>query len=361
MKKICFFSGDITRSGGTERVSCMIANALVKEGKYEVCFLSLCEQREAPFYEIEASIHRYKLGDKWLSPGPGYIPMIPKLRKFLKEQNIDIIIDIDIVLDVLAIPAVKGLQTKVISWEHFNCDYEMSMLYRKLILKFSVKYSDYVITLTEGDRVRYGELTGRTQNIEAIYNPMKMQSGHCAEKKENWIVTAVRLVPDKGIDYLAAIASAVLEKNQDWKWFVLGEGEDRGLLEKTIQEKKLEGRLLAPGLVSDVGEYLRKAKLFVLTSRIEGLPMCLLEAKTYQLPCVSFDILTGPNEIIEDGVNGFLVEPFLCETMVSKINELISDEELLERFSENAEKNIDKFQMEHILENWNRVLNRLCE
>ena len=43
-KKICFFSGDITRSGGTERVASQIANALVKEGTYEICFLSLVEQ-----------------------------------------------------------------------------------------------------------------------------------------------------------------------------------------------------------------------------------------------------------------------------------------------------------------------------
>ena len=41
MKKICFFSGDITRNGGTERVSAMIANALAKQGFYEILFLSL--------------------------------------------------------------------------------------------------------------------------------------------------------------------------------------------------------------------------------------------------------------------------------------------------------------------------------
>lgn len=361
MKKICFFSGDITRSGGTERVSIIIANELVKQGKYDICFLSLCEQSPKAFYDIHEEIRRYSLGNKWLNPGLGYLPLIPKLRKFFKEHDIDVIIDIDIVLDVLSIPASCGLKAKVLSWEHFNCDYEMSLFYRRAILLFSVKHSDYVITLTEGDKLRYGELTGRRERIEAIYNPMKEGPDAVEQEKENWIITAVRLVHDKGIDYLAIIAAAVLTKHPDWKWFVLGEGEDRAILEQTIQEQGLEGRLIAPGLVPDVGEYLSKAKLFVLTSRVEGLPMCLIEAKTYHLPCISFDIPTGPNEIIEHGENGYLVQAFDCEDMIDKIETLISQEELRNKFRDNAYKNVDKFFLQTIMENWNRVLEKLCE
>ena len=132
MKKICFFSGDITRSGGTERVATMIANELAKQGNYEIIFLSLCEQNEKPFYVLEQCIKRYKLGEKWLNPGPAYFPLIPKLRRFLKEQSVDVIVDIDIVLDVLSIPASRRMKTKVVSWEHFNCDYEMSIFYRRI-------------------------------------------------------------------------------------------------------------------------------------------------------------------------------------------------------------------------------------
>lgn len=361
MKRICFFSGDITRSGGTERVSVLIANELAKREEYDICFLSLCEQRSTPFFVIDERIHRYTLGDKWINPGPRYIKCIPKLRRFLKKYNVDLIIDIDIVLDVLSIPAALGRKTRVVSWEHFNCDYEMSIGYRRWIARLTAKCSDYLITLTEGDCIRYGQLIGRTQKIEAIHNPMNDKEIVIAEQKENWIITAVRLVHDKGIDYLATIAPIILEKYPEWKWYVLGEGEDRGILEKTIQEKGLQERLIAPGLVECVGEYLSKAKLFVLTSRVEGLPMCLLEAKTYQIPCVSFDIPTGPNEIIEEGINGYLIEPFDCEKMIIRISELIENETLRNSFAENAGNNIHKFQLESIIEKWNRVLSSLCE
>ena len=114
-KKVCFFSGDITRSGGTERVSIQLANALKQDGTYDICFVSLTEQSENPFYPLDPEIERYHLGEKWINPGPGYLPLIGKLRKLIKEKKIDIIIDIDIVLDVLSIPATRGLNTKVVS------------------------------------------------------------------------------------------------------------------------------------------------------------------------------------------------------------------------------------------------------
>lgn len=361
MKKICFFSGDITRSGGTERVSVMIANELAKQEKYEICFLSLCEQKEAPFFPLDAGIKRYKLGERWIQPGPGYLPLIPKIRRFFKEQAIDVVLDIDIVLDILSLPAAWRLKTKVLSWEHSNCFFEQSVLYRRAILKFSVKHSDYVVTLTEGDKKNYEQLLKRTEKIEAIYNPMEETAAAGDRVQENRVITVGRLVAGKGMDYLAEVAAQVLTKHPDWKWYVLGEGEKRAFLEQVIKEKRLEGKLILTGLVENVGDYLNAAKIFVLTSKSEGLPMCLLEAKAYGLPCVSFDIPTGPNEIIEDGVNGFLIEPFDCERMIAKINSLIEQEELLQSFASNAKNNMEKFQMKSIIEKWNRVLDGLCE
>lgn len=360
MRRICFFSGDITRSGGTERVSIMIAGQLKKQGNYDVLFLSLVEQSDTPFFPLEQGIKHFSLGKKWIQPGPGYLPVIPRLRRFLKEQKIDVLIDIDIVLDVLSIPATKGMRTRILSWEHSNCDYEMSILYRRLILKYSVKRTDFVVTLTEGDRKRYEELLDRKENIMAIYNPMEDTDRQEPEKKEKWIITTGRLVHVKGIDYLAKTAVRVLKKHQDWKWLFLGEGEERCWLEHFIEENELQNHLILTGRVTDVDSYLEKAQIFVLTSRSEGLPMCMLEAKVHHLPCVSFDIRTGPGEIIEDGINGYLVPPYDCSEMAEKIELLIENDNLRAAFAEHAEHNIQKFQMKHILENWNEVLRQLC-
>lgn len=198
MKTICFFSGDITRSGGTERVSTIIANALAAQGRYRILFLSLTEQADQLFFELDKGIRHYVLGDRWISPGPGYLKVIPKVRRFFKQHKIDVVIDIDIVLDILSIPAARGLGTKVISWEHFNYDFEMDSWYRRAILKYSVKRSDYIVVLTEGDKTTYMERTGRRERISAIYNPMQEVSDCGASPREQWLITVGGLIRRKG-------------------------------------------------------------------------------------------------------------------------------------------------------------------
>lgn len=359
MKTICFFSGDITRGGGTERVAVTVANGLVGQGRYRILVLSLTEQSRELFFPLQDHVEHFALGDRWLNPGPGYLRVIPKLRRFLKEREIDVIVDIDIVLDVLSLPASAGLRTKVVSWEHFNCEYEMSSLYRRWILKYSVKRTDYVITLTERDRADYGKRLGRRQNISVIGNPL--QETACGDKagRENWLITVGNLVPVKGLDYLGQVAVRILKTHADWKWMVLGEGEERAYLEGLIRENALQEQLCLTGRVSDVGAYLSRAKIYVMTSRREGLPMCLLEAKAFRLPAVSFDVATGPAEIIEDGINGYLIEPYDCQAMADKLEGLMEDEALWERFSLNACRGLDRFRPEHILKQWNDILEEL--
>lgn len=258
-KKICFFSGDITRSGGTERVSIQLANALKQDGSFDICFLSLVEQAQKPFFELDTEIQRYHLSDKWIKPGPGYIPLIGKLKKFLKEKQIDIIIDIDIVLDILSIPAAKGLKTKVVSWEHFTVDFELSVLYRKIILNYSVKRSDFVVVLTAGDLKAYSNILGRKNAIMQIYNPVsECFKSDTVSTKENIILSVGRLVKEKGTEYIKKVANIVLNKYPDWQWVILGEGEERESLLQFIIENNLKDRLILKGNVRNVWDYCKK-------------------------------------------------------------------------------------------------------
>lgn len=60
-----------------------------------------------------------------------------------------------------------------------------------------------------------------------------------------------------------------------------------------------------------------------MTSRYEGLPLCLIEAMQMNVPCVSFDVKTGPSDIIENNVNGILISSFEIEKMIKEINALL--------------------------------------
>ena len=359
-KKICFFSGDITRSGGTERVAVQIANALQEDGTYDICFVSLTEQQEKPFYPLKSEINRYRLGKKWINPGPGYLPVIGKLRRFLKEQQIDIIVDIDIVLDVLSIPALRRMKTKVVSWEHFTADFELSVWYRKMILKYSVKRSDYVVVLTDGDLEDYQNRLGRKKAIGRIYNPVAYLSQEETEwKRKNMILSVGRLVSEKGMEYIKKVSVEILQRYPEWQWVILGEGPERENLEQFIVEHHLQNRLILKGNVENVDEYLQQASIFVLTSKYEGLGLSMLEARAMKVPCVSFDIKMGPRELIHHEIDGYLVPAFNCDDMIRRIERLINEPNLRKRFAEKAFLSMDAFRVEEITGQWKAILELL--
>ena len=141
---------------------------------------------------------------------------------------------------------------------------------------------------------------------------------------------------------------------------MLGAGEDRPLLEDTIRKEQLQDQLILTGNVPDVEGYLQRASIYVMTSRSEGLPMCLLEAMEQGVGCVSFDIPTGPAEIIMEGKNGYLITPFDLEQMKEKISILIENEELRKHFSEQTSETVQRFDMNVILQKWTKLLKRCC-
>ena len=360
--RICFFSGDVTRNGGTERVSVTIANELAKDPSFQVCFLSLVEQRKDPHYEISPSITRHALGRKWLSPGPAYLPLIPKLRRFLKEEKIDLIIDIDIVLDVLSVPASRGLKTKVISWEHSNCQFELTNgWYRRIILDHFTKKTDCVVTLTPGDAKAFQEHFHRKERIQSIYNPAAVTKVPVSAERENWLITASRLVPEKGTEYLTIVAKEVLTSHPDWKWMICGEGPERETLEAFREQEGLQEQLVLLGYVPLVEEYLAKGKIFVLTSKAEGLPMCLLEARAMGVPCVSFDVPTGPADLIDEGRNGYLIPAFDCAMMARRLGELMEDEGLLSDMARHAGEGLEPFELSEVSGQWKKLCKDLLE
>lgn len=271
----------------------MIANELVEREGFQIVFLSIVEQQEEMFFPLSDRISRYVLDERktWIAPGPGYLPLIPRLRKFLKEQEISCIVDIDTILDILTVPAKRGLPVTLIAWEHFNYGYqwpsERYRKFRKKICGYTARHADEIVTLTERDMENYKKCLGRKDRIQTIYNPVK------------------RKQPDT---------------------------------------KNVPNR----------------ASIYVMTSRSEGLPMCLLEAMEQGVGCVSFDIPTGPAEIIMEGKNGYLITPFDLEQMKEKISILIENEELRKHFSEQTSETVHRFDMDVIIQKWSELLKRCC-
>lgn len=121
----------------------------------------------------------------------------------------------------------------------------------------------------------------------------------------------------------------------------------------------MEDNIILCGRSNDMNEVYKKASMYVMTSLQEGLPMVLLEAKSHLLPLISFDIETGPDEIIKDGVNGFLIPPYDIESMASSICELIENNKKRFIFSKNSVLDLALFDKNNILEQWESLLDEI--
>lgn len=359
MKNICFFSGDITRSGGTERVSTIIANELTKSEEFNICFLSLWEKQEKSFFHIAKNIKRYQLFEDEVS-GKKILSYIKNIRRFVKSRKIDILIDIDGILDLYSIPALWKTNTKLISWEQFNYYQNPDGNYRKLTRKWAAKWADAIVVLTDEDKGYYEKELKIRGRLQRIYNPMEQSEVKKEYKFESkTILSAGRLTYQKGFDMLVDVAQKVFQKHNDWKWIICGEGEDRKALESKIKEYHLAQNVILKGNVKNINEYYRQSAMFVLTSRFEGFGLVLTEAKRMGLPCISFRCPAGPAEIIVDGINGYLVDCFDIETMADRVCEVIEDKELRASFSQNSMKDTDKFSIQKVAKRWEELFDKV--
>ena len=84
--------------------------------------------------------------------------------------------------------------------------------------------------------------------------------------------------------------------------------------------------------------------------------MVLLEAKSYGLPLVSFNIMTGPRDIIEDGVNGSLIPPDNVGVMAEKLACLMDHEEFRASFSAASQNGMENFEWKRVLGQWETLL-----
>ena len=106
------------------------------------------------------------------------------------------------------------------------------------------------------------------------------------------------------------------------------------------------------GQVTDLYNRYKEYSFMVMTSRYEGFPMTLLEGCGNSLPLVSFDIPTGPDEIIDDGENGFLLDTEDCDGMVKRIIQLIENLDLRREMSEKSLIKSKAYKIKDICNAW---------
>ena len=358
---ICFFGNGFSTNGGIGRVVSIIGNELAERYGYRVYLCSYYNVTNGKVYDTDGCIDNSALFDHPISMTSGLLKYnaVSRLSEYIKKNSIDLIIASGSVCFLLCIKAARKCGIKVFCWEHVSPTIGDDYKFQKFFRIIGTQFCDCNIILTKNAFEWYQKYFKNKRNIQ-IYNPIDpkiknyIKSDYKCDSKK--IISVGRLCYQKNFSRLIEIARTVLPNNPDWSWDIYGDGIERDSLQYMIFDYGLENQLFLKGQEQCLYDKYSEYSFIVMTSRYEGFPMVLLEASAFGLPMISFDIETGPNEIIVHGENGYLCNTNSDLEIIDCIQEMISSVGLRTRMSAESRKTSYRFDSGKITEQWKRLI-----
>ena len=378
MKKITILSLHLGY-GGVEKSISSLSNILVE--KYEVEIISVYKLYDKPAFEIDNRVKITYLLDSNLSPNKKELKEAIKAKKIISIYREGIkSIKILKLKKLKMIKAIKDIESGIvistrvehnellskfgkdnlvkIAQEHTHHNNEEAFIQR---LIDSCSNIDYLMPVSSELTKFYAKKLKNTKT-KCIYIPHSLdyipEEASSLEAKN--IISIGRLSKEKGYDDLIEVFRLVIEKNPDWTLNIIGDGEEREVLEKQIEESNMATNVILHGYrdKSYIGDMLLKSSIYTMASHEESFGIVLIEAQSYGVPCIAFDSAQGALEIIENNKNGYLVENRDKQKMANKIIKLIEDKELRDSMGGKSKKNSYKFSKENISKQWFDLLER---
>lgn len=376
--KIVYCISSFNNAGGKERVISSKANYLSDVYGYEVIIVTTNQRGKKTFYPLSPKVRIVDMGidyDSLLAHNPLVRIILrqyyqyrhkKKLENFLKKENVDIAIS-TWSEELYFLSYLKDRSRKIIE---YHCSYQRRLLQLKekrnylkwlksyLILKKEerlVNTFDALIVLTEGDKKNWT----RVNRIRVIPNAVTLKRYSATTCKSKRVISVGRLEPEKGFERLIDCWAIVSATYPDWKLCIFGDGNQRGALENKIRELKLTDTICLCGTVKDIVAEYGKSSFCIMTSYSEGFSMVLVEAMSCGLPVVSYNCPNGPAEIIHDKEDGFLIPDGNSDELVRCVKTLIEDEDLRSEMGNNAQKNIQRFSEDKIMQCWKNLFEKL--
>lgn len=367
--------------GGIVRAVMNLAGALAENRPVRV--VSLLRKRTRPFTEIPPGVKVTVLVDRRKDPPGGLAGWI---RSFLERRkgrllhpDDNYVVQTDLWTDLALVRYLRGARpamliatrhsfgflgarivrpgAAVILQEHMNLASRPRSMQRDI--RRAVPKLDAVAVLTEADRDAYEAFVGDGR-VVAIPNGVPPPSGPPSDVREPVVIAAGRLTWQKGFDLLIRAYAQVAREEPTWRLNVCGKGRLRDKLLALADECGVSEQVDLGRHARDMEAEMERASVFVLSSRFEGFPMVLVEAMSKGLPVVAFDCQTGPAEIVEDGVNGFLVPFGDLDALAARIVELIRDEELRRRFGAAAIERAQNYTSDLVVQRWEALLSEVA-
>ncbi|CAI3158429.1 Poly(glycerol-phosphate) alpha-glucosyltransferase [Acinetobacter calcoaceticus] len=217
---------------------------------------------------------------------------------------------------------------------------------------------DHLIFLTEKQKIDFSERFGFYSNYTVIPHFYKSTSfGDSSTSRQKYqCVCLARFDKVKRLDLLIEIFGEIHKKIPQANLDIYGFGPEKENLIKIIKNNDLEGIVRLRDFVSDVNSVLKNADLMLFTSGSEGFCMAILDSLKNNCPVISFDIDYGPNEMIINDYNGYLIEDNNTEKFINTTVELLNNREKISLFHKNCAKSVWRFNDENNFKLWKNII-----
>lgn len=361
MRDICIFNGGVKNSGGIERVAANLANMWVADG--DKVTLVISDSCTESFFKLDPNIKITSLGVDHnisvLRQLVDFFRLIVKFRAYVKRKRPDVVMGMWTSRAMIATIACLGLGIPVIACEHSA--YEKMRSDFKILRLFVYRLSTAVVALTERDTDLYKKINANSYTIPNAIKRIRYNERDDTNKTILWVGW---ISYEKGVDRLLEIWSEICKKYPDWKLKIIGKIPDDKpeygkMLDRMKNKYEFGGQLTIMASTQEIFNEYDNADIFVMTSRYEGLPMVLLEAMASGLPVICYDCPTGPREIIEDRVNGFLISDGDTKSFAEKLSLLIENNALRKVYGKNAYDTVNRCFNEKIVSwKWDDLIAR---
>lgn len=366
--KVLFFVHSLA-AGGAERVTATFANHWSRSGLSVVVVTATGSDKD--FYELVPAIRRITLDSEVESPNTAAALMnnwrrIRRLRKLLRNEKPDAAIAMMTTANCQLALAGVGLGVRLIGSERVHPPtYPLGSIW-EFVRRRSYPHLDVVVAQTRRTAEWLKHNAPRTR-VAVIPNPISVplpyrephvdpESLSDRTRSASMLLAVGRLNPQKGFDNLLKAFAKTGPSRKDWLLVILGEGPSRSSLEETAVSLDIADDVFFPGAVGNIGDWYRASDLFVLSSRYEGFPNCLLEAMAHDLPVVAVDCDTGPAEIVRHDIDGVLVPSCDVDALAEALDELMSDPDRRSAFGRKAGEVRRRFALELVSDRWRRLL-----
>lgn len=377
MKKIAILSLHFG-FGGIEKSVAALANLLCD--RYEVEIACTYKLYEKPVFELDDRVKvKYLVPNfkpnrdevkealknrrfiKFFKEGLKAIKVL-RLRKktminYIKDCDADIIIS---TRDIFNMWLGDYGQSDIlkIGWEHnhYHGDYK----YARNIVR-SATHLNYLVLVSDSLRKYYREqLASSGCNCVYIPNIIDNVPEKLAPLNEKRLVSVGRLSPEKGYLDLLRIYNSLVKSHPDWKLDIIGDGVEKSNLEEYIEKHHLKDYVTLHGFQKKdyIDSVLHKSSIYVMTSHTESFGIVLIEAMSHGLPCVAFDSAEGAKELINSGMNGYLIKHRNFSAMIKKIEDLMKKREVRKRVGLAGRKSVKKFTGTVVKEQWFELLEK---